>query len=77
MARHGYGHLLPKPGRTIPLYPACVAYPHGEGVSSRGMSSPLTRWLALGALVLLPACDLNINRTGGNSEKGYFEIEPT
>lgn len=37
----------------------------------------LSRSGPLAAVVLLGACDLNLYRTNGNSEKGYFQIEPT
>ena len=41
------------------------------------MASICLRCCALGALVLLQACNKGLFRTDGNSEKGYFQVEPT
>jgi hypothetical protein len=41
------------------------------------MSRLCSRWLVLGAVLFLQACNINAFRTGGNSEKGYFQVAPT
>ena len=41
------------------------------------MLSACSRYWLLGALIFLQACNIDAFRKGGNSEQGYFKIDPT